>query len=145
MAVLTGFFSIFGLVAALREQYCCALTFAIYLSINTVANFYVAIQASGLWLYAILHLCVAVVAFSYAKQLRALRHLSRSASSSAFAIDTSGYPQRTIVVPIVGRNEWAVVNQQWMPNTGGQTVVIPPPPYSTHDYTENPYKDKYMP
>ena len=136
MAVLTGFFSMFGLMGALRENYCAVLTFAIYYTINTVANFYVAFQATGLWLYAVINLSIAVIAFNFAKQLRAER-LLRTSSTSAFVIDPSSHPHRTLVVPV--RHEWTtrVVNQQW--------VTSDPPPYSSHVFTENPYNKQSIP
>ena len=133
MAVLTGFFSLFGMMGAIKENYCATMTFAIYYTINTVANFYVAFQANGLWLYAIINLCIAIISFNFAKHLRAQR-LLRSLSTSAFVIDPSSYPHQTIVVPV--GHEWTtrVVRQQW---------VSDPPPYTSHEFTENPYNTKH--
>ena len=107
-------------------------TFAVFMLLNTVGSFYIAILAPGLWVCAIIDLCITVLAFSFARLLRMERILS---ATTAFIITQ---PQnQTVVIPIVtGYNP----NQQFFAGPANQQQCQPtqPPPYQENQPKQYP-------
>ena len=89
MATTTGLFALIGCLGALLENHCLALTFFVYISLQSVANVYVALRADGLWLYALMHVFVALLALSFTKQLNSKQTLLRTDSFLVIHVDKS--------------------------------------------------------
>ncbi|XP_054158529.1 uncharacterized protein LOC128956843 [Oppia nitens] len=162
MAIVTGFFSLFGLAGALRESYCSTFTFAVYMGVNTVGNMYAACTGvAGVWLPALIQLTITLVGWTFARKLRLQRPMMRTASTasgtpSTFIVSTGrhhhqqyGHHHQHIVVPIVaGGQQWTTGAQLLSPGVGGGGLgghglansnsnnqwicVHNPPPYDSH-------------
>jgi len=118
--VITDIFVFFGLYGAIKEHYCCTMTFAIYMTLGTIGNFYQAIKAPSMWASAIISILVTIMAYSFARELRQMRY----PAPAAFIVQTPHHTQgHTTVVMSNGMG----YPGPYQPNGYGQ---MPAPGYS---------------
>lgn len=69
-SIISLVFTIFGLVGSYRENYCCVIIFAVYMTLSIIAEIYLSLLASGLWFTTIIYLFITIISYTFARQIR---------------------------------------------------------------------------
>lgn len=119
----------FGLIGSYKDNYCCTIAYAVYMTISTIGGFYMAIEAAVLWLPTIISLLITLLAYSFARHIR----MGRIRMAPVVFVCQ---PQSTVFMPsgpqyysatqFNGQNQWQHLNTAY---------VAPqlPPPYTPQD------------
>lgn len=84
---ISGFFSLFGMIGALKEHYCSTVTFTVYILLSTIDSFINASQAPILFLWAFLNVGVSTLALSFSRRLRKERISRASQPQNQIALE----------------------------------------------------------
>lgn len=124
VCVITDIFIFIGLYGAIKEHYCSTMTFAIFMTLSSIGQFYQAIKAPALWSETVITVVVTVFAYAFARELRRLRYAQPTGM-----IFQAAQPQTTVIMtPGYTSGQYATPGQY--ANTGypPQSYPSPPPP-----------------
>ena len=69
-SIISIVFSVFGVVGAYKESYCCTVLFSVFMTLTVVAEIYSSIIAPVFWFLTLLYIFVTMIAFSFARLIR---------------------------------------------------------------------------